>query len=125
MTAEGAGSTRPRRVAERVREEVASLLAHDVKDPGVAGAVLTRVEMGADLRVAHVHVRLLDDSGDGARRRALVAALRRASGMLRREVTRRLGLRYAPELRFEYDEGADAQTRIEQLLTEIAEEKRR
>ena len=44
--------------------------------------------------------------------------------MLRREVTHRLALRYAPEVRFEYDEGVDATTRIEELLDEIAAEKR-
>ena len=45
--------------------------------------------------------------------------------MLRREVTRRLGLRHAPELRFQYDEGQDDSVRVEQLLAEIESERRR
>jgi ribosome-binding factor A len=39
-------------------------------------------------------------------------------------VGRRLGLRYAPELRFTYDEGVDHTSHIEKLLAEISEERR-
>jgi ribosome-binding factor A len=116
--------TRARRVGEGLREELSKLLANDVKDPGAVGAVITRVEMTLDLRAARVYVRTLVAGDDSTRRRALMGAFRRASGMLRREATRRLALRYAPELRFVYDDGTDATTRIEVLLDEIAEQRR-
>ncbi len=115
---------RARRVAQRVREELASLLAHDVKDPGAIGAVITKVEMTPDLRVATARVRLLAGGDDRTRRRELVSALRRASGMLRREVTQRLGLRYAPEITFAYDDGLDHAGRIDELLAEIDAERK-
>jgi ribosome-binding factor A len=115
---------RVRRVAEGVREELASLLTDEVRDPGAAGAVITRVEMTGDLKSGRVYVRLLEGGDDGARRAQLVEALGRASGLLRREVTQRLGLRYAPELRFEYDEGLDRSLRVEELLAEIEAERR-
>jgi len=121
----GEETTRVRRVEQSVREEVSSLVATELKDPRAAGAVVTRVQMGGDLRVARVHVRLLDESGDANRRREMVDALRRASGMLRREVTQRLGLRYAPELKFEYDEGVDHTTSVERVLAEIAADRKR
>jgi ribosome-binding factor A len=44
--------------------------------------------------------------------------------MLRREVTQRLQLRSAPELRFVYDDGMDNTTRVEQLLAEIDAERK-
>lgn len=120
----GEGHLRAKRVAERVREELASLLSDEIKDPGAAGAVLTSVEMAPDLRRASVKVRLLQDGGDPRRRGEVVAALRRASGMLRREVTQRLGLRFAPELHFFYDDGSDNTSRVEQLLAEIEAERK-
>ena len=116
--------TRARRVGEGVREEVASLLATEIKDPRAAGAVVTRVEMTDDLRNAHVYVRLLAGAEDLSKRRELTGALRRAAGVLRREVGKRLRLRYAPELRFSYDEGVDHTTRIEELLNEIHRERK-
>jgi ribosome-binding factor A len=122
--AKGEARLRARRVEGGVREELSSLMAQDLKDPRAAGAVVTRVEMAPDLRSARVHVRLLAGGDDEARRREVVGALGRASGMLRRELTQRLGLRYAPELRFFYDEGMDAASNVERLLAEIAAEKK-
>ena len=117
-------NTRARRVGESVRKEIASLLTTGVKDPRAAGAVVTRVEMTGDLRSAHVHVRLLAGGDDPARRTVLVSALRRASGLMRREIGQRLGLRSAPELRFVYDSGSDHMTEVERLLDEIASERK-
>jgi ribosome-binding factor A len=115
---------RVRRVEGGVREEMASLLTNDLKDPRAAGAIVTRVEMAPDLRGARVHVRLLEGGDDVARRREVLEALRRASGMLRRELTHRLGLRYAPDLKFQYDDGVDHMTNIERVLAEIAAERK-
>jgi ribosome-binding factor A len=116
--------TRALRVSEGVRQELAALLASEVKDPKAAGAVVTRVEMTSDLRSARVLVRVLDGGDDEGRRKDVVNALRRAAGMLRREVTRRLGLRFAPEIRFAYDDGMDHTTNVERILAEIEAEKR-
>jgi ribosome-binding factor A len=44
--------------------------------------------------------------------------------MLRREVTQRLRLRTAPELKFVYDDGSDRSTRVDELLAEIEAERR-
>ena len=124
MAAEQETRTRVRRVEKALREELASMLAHEVKDPGAAGTVVTRVELTKDLRSAKVHFRLLEGGDDPARRASVIAALGRATGMLRREVTQRLQLRSAPELRFVYDDGMDNTTRVEQLLAEIDAERK-
>ena len=117
--------TRVLRVERGVREELAALLADEVRDPGAAGAIVTRVEMTKDLRSARVYVRLLEGGDDETKRKTVLDALHRASGMLRSELTRRMGLRFAPELRFVYDGGADKTQRIDELLAEIEVEKRR
>jgi ribosome-binding factor A len=117
-------ATRVLRVAEGVRVELAALLGEEVKDPGAAGAIVTRVEMADDLRSGRVFVRLLEGGDQPERRKVLIDALGRARGMLRREVTQRLGLRHAPELRYAYDEGLDRTVRIEQLLAEIEAERK-
>lgn len=121
----GEASTRVLRIAQGVREELASLLADEVRDPGAQGVVVTRVTMAGDLRSARVHVRLLEGGDDQARRKQLIASLGRAAGMLRREVGQRLGLRFAPELRFFYDDGSDNASRIEELLAEIEADRRK
>jgi ribosome-binding factor A len=106
------------RVSSRLARELAWLLARDVNDPRVAKVTITRVEMTDDLRSARIFVRLLTGDATLERRDALLG-LSRASGLLRKGVTKRMGLRYAPELKFVYDEGQDNASRIEQLLDEV------
>jgi ribosome-binding factor A len=109
------------RVAERVREELAREV-RGLSDRRTSGVLITRVEMTDDLQTARVYVRL-EMGGDAALARTnVVKALSGATGRLRREVTRAVGLRYAPELRFFYDEGQDAAQRVEELLREIQDE---
>jgi ribosome-binding factor A len=110
---------RSSRVAERVREELAWMLTREVRDPGAAGAIVSRVEMTDDLKTARIYVRTLEGKGAAE----TLAALKRAGPMLRRHVTTRVGLRFAPELRFFYDDRLDAVNRIEQLLEEVKREK--
>jgi ribosome-binding factor A len=115
---------RATRVAEGLRQEISSLLVKDAKDPRIAGVLVSRVNVSDDLRHARVFVRLLSGGEDETRRDEAMSGLLRASGMLRREVTRRLGLRHSPELKFEYDTGQDHIDRIEKLLDEVRREKK-
>jgi len=85
----------------------------------VANVTVTRVEMPDDLRTARVYVRLLRDGEDATLRKEALIGLKRASGMLRKTISGRLGLRVTPELTFYYDEGVDDLTRIEMLLEEV------
>jgi ribosome-binding factor A len=120
----GQGPPRSVRVGERVREELASIVALELRDPRLEGAAITDVSMTPDLQLARVRVRLVavDPKDEASKRRALIAGLTSASGMLRREIAQRLGLRFAPKLTFHYDESPEAKDRIDRLLDEIAKE---
>jgi ribosome-binding factor A len=107
------------RLSARIAKEIAWALGREVRDPRVAQVTVTRVEMPDDLRGARVYVRLLQGGDVEETRKEALFGLGRASGMLRKVVSTRLGLRMAPELQFFYDEGQDDMTRIEQLLEEV------
>ncbi len=113
---------RAMRVAARVHQELSSALVEVVKDPGVRTVIISLVRLSDDLRHANVYVRLVSGGDDAAERKKALAGLTRATGVLRREVTERAGLRFAPELKFYYDEGQDARTRIDELLAEVDKE---
>ena len=55
------------RVAERLREVLSSLLLREVKDPRVANAIISRVQISDDLRFARVYFRLLEGGDDEER----------------------------------------------------------
>jgi ribosome-binding factor A len=108
--------TRPDRVADQIRAEVANMIARDLHDPGLGFITITRVEVSADLQHARVYYSAL---GDPAARASSGKALERASSFMRRQLGQRLRLRRSPELAFVFDESIAQQDRIEQLLQEL------
>jgi ribosome-binding factor A len=111
------------RVAGQVRAEIVVGL-RGLRDPRLASVLVSRVEMTDDLQLARVFVRLEAGGDDERARRGAIKALEAASGRLRREVGQALGLRYVPDLRFRYDEAPDAVNRVEELLREIATDRK-
>ena len=105
---------RPDRVAEAIREEVATFLTEDVKDPRVQGLVtVTGVDVTRDLRHAKIFVSVL---GSDTERAATFDGLASVAGHLRSRVGRALRLRLAPEIVFREDQSVAHAARIESLL---------
>jgi ribosome-binding factor A len=112
---------RATRVGERLREELANVV-RTLEDPRIVGVMISRVELNDDLQSARVYVRHATSSG-AAHIKALLRGLEAASGKLRKETAHAMKLRYAPALRFYYDEAPDKMNRIEELLREVKETK--
>jgi len=108
---------RPERLAQEIREEVARMVATELKDPRLGFVTVIRVELAHDLRYARVHVGVM---GDEREREKSLAALRSASGFVRRELGRRLRIHHTPEIDFRYDKGLEATDRVARLLQEEA-----
>lgn len=111
-----AQGSRPARVADQIRSELAQLLAREVHDPGIGFVTITRVQVTPDLQLARVFYTAL---GDDKARRDTARALERAAPFLRRQIAQRLRLKRSAELTFTYDASIAGQDRIEQLLHEI------
>ena len=106
-------------MSERIRSELMDLLLRgSVRDPAAKDVVVSAVRMTDDLSIARVYVRVLDEVGE-QRQEAVVDALNRASGFLRREIGQRLQLRHVPTLDFFWDDVVDSALRIESILDEI------
>ena len=119
------GPKRSVRVGEQFKAALADLLAREVSDPRLAGVIVSRVELTDDLGLLTAYVRMLSGGDDEKTRGAAMRGLERASGMLRRELGSRVKTRVVPQLRFFYDEGQDRQARVDELLREIDNERKR
>jgi len=109
------------RVAESIREEVATFLHEGAKDPRLVGLVtVTAVDVTRDLRAARIFVSIL---GSDAERKATFDALTSMTSHLRSRLARSLRLRVAPEVSFRLDESVARAARIESLLAEVREKK--
>ncbi len=112
---------RPDRVAEQIREEVATFLAEGVKDPRIIGLVtVTGVDITRDLRHAKVFVSVM---GSDSERAATFDGLGSLAPHLRSRLARSLRLRVAPDIVFKPDDSIARAARIETLLNQVREGK--
>lgn len=110
-----APSTRPRRVAESIRRELAQPLQRIASDAGLGMLTLSEVDVSPDLRDARLYVTHLggEISHDEVLRR-----LHPHLGELRALLGRAVRLRYTPRLSFRFDESVERGARIDSLLHE-------
>lgn len=103
------------RINDDIKRELSELIP-TLKDPRVRGLIsITRVDTTADLRYCKVYVSALDkrDVKD------LIRGLKSAAGFLRRELAKRMTLRYTPELIFTPDDSIDQGNRIIGMLGKL------
>ena len=113
---EDAGSKRPKRVADMIKNEIALLLLSKVKDPRLTSVSIVNAEVTKDLRRAIVYYSVL---GDDSQVKKAAEGLDRAKGFIRSHLARELGMRVTPELVFKQDRSMEHQEKMERLLKEI------
>jgi ribosome-binding factor A len=106
-------SHRSLRIAEAIREVVATSILFEVADPRVRSVTVLRVEVTGDLRFATVFVSIM--GSDGERKRSL-AGLKHAAGFLQARVAARLQTRSTPVLSFKYDDSVRKSAEIGRMI---------
>ena len=94
--------TRKDRVSDALQRELSKLIRDEVRDPRLAMANITAVEVNRDLANAKVYVAFVGLSSEEDSRKA-TEILNGAAGFLRTRVAREMQLRIVPHLRFIYD----------------------
>ncbi len=114
------GHSRKERVEHLLKEEIALMILHgEIKDPRVGFVTITRVRMSKDLKRARVFFSMTGSQEEVALSKE---GLNSACAFIKRELARRLALKYIPTVSFEYDDTLDYADRIEQVLKKIKEE---
>jgi ribosome-binding factor A len=111
-------SERQARLADRIRVLIAERLEKGLRDPRLGFVTITDVRVTGDLQHASVFYTVL---GSEQERNDTAEALRAATGMLRSDVGRRLGIRLTPTLEFIPDAIPENAGHIEDLLREARE----
>jgi ribosome-binding factor A len=115
-------SHRSLRIAEAVREVVASAILFEVADPRVRAVTVLGVEVSGDLRNATVHVSVM---GSEAEQRTAMTGLARAAGFLQARVAARLQTRFTPALTFKLDDSVKRSIAISRLIDDALAADRR
>ena len=103
------------KLADQIHVTVAEMLERRVKDPRLGFVTVTEVRLTGDTREATVFYTVM---GDDKARADSAAALKSATGLIRSEVGKRLGLKFAPTIAFMLDATPDTARNIEDLLAQ-------
>jgi ribosome-binding factor A len=106
-------AARTRRLSERITKIVAELLERRIKDPRLGFVTVTEVRLTQDWREAKVFYTVF---GTPEERQDTAIALRSATGIIRSEVGRIIGLRHTPSIEFIADALPDSARRIDDLV---------
>ena len=111
-----ANYNRTDRISEEVKREL-SAVVRELKDPRIP--MMTTVVTGRvtkDLKFAKAYISVL---GSEEEKNGAIAALKSASGFIRREIGHRLNLRNTPEFTFVADDSIEYGAHINEILREL------
>ncbi|MBR2499854.1 MAG: 30S ribosome-binding factor RbfA [Clostridia bacterium] len=113
-------SNRIVRINEEVKKELSEII-RDLKDPRIPMMTsVVAVSVTPDLRYAKAYISVF---GDDDKKQSAIQALKKSAGYVRREIGRRINLRYTPEFVFALDSSIEHGAKINQLLHDVAEKK--
>lgn len=111
-------SPRVLKLADQIKEIVAAMLERRIKDPRLGFVTVTDVRLTGDSRDASVFYTVLGGSADYA---STAAALQSATGLIRSQVGKQLGLRFTPTLVFIPDVVPESARQLDEALAAAKE----
>ena len=111
---------RTSRVGDFIKQELASLIQRELRDPRIGMVSVTGVEVSRDLAHATVFVTVLgkDSAADAAES---IAALNHAAGFLRTQIAKISNARTTPKLRFVFDASIGRGARMSKLIDDAVQ----
>ncbi len=108
-------SLKSERGAETIHRVLADILANEVKDAHIKYITITHVDLSHDMSFAKIYFNILNIENKDA----TLKALDKASGYIRKELSKRINFRIVPELKFVFDESLEYGMKIEKLIDKL------
>ena len=103
------------RISPEVQRAIDAIIRDELNDPRIGGTwSIVRCEVTRDLRYCKVRISILEEE----KRNGMMAALKNAAGFVRRELGKRVDLRYVSEILFELDTNIEYAAKIDRILKE-------
>lgn len=115
------------RLGEEIRKIISDLLLRELKDPRLSSGMVSvsAVDVTSDGSYATVYITVLGlNQEDGKQQQEdVLAALRSAKGLIKREIGRQIKLRHIPELIFKMDTSLEYGRHIDEIIDRLGIEK--
>lgn len=115
--------SRTRRVEEQLRRDLAELIQHEIKEPGLGLLSITEVKVSPDLSVAQVYISIIQD--DSATIEYTLETLNSYAGKVRGLLGKRMRIRRVPQLSFIYDDLVKKSNQLDQIIDRAVAEDRK
>ena len=99
-----------------MKQEISQIILQELKDPRIGFVTVTKVEMTGDLREAKIFVSIM---GKDDALQDTLQGLKSSLGFIRREIGRRIRLRFTPEISFALDNSLAYSSYIQELLMRV------
>lgn len=110
------------RVNEELKKEISQVINYELNNSNVTGMVsVTKVKVTPDLRYAKVYVSVLNSKNLSK----TLQGLKDSSGFIRSRIAKIVNLRITPEIVFEYDESIVYGEKIDAILKNLKDEKKK
>lgn len=106
---------REERVADFIRDELASIIQRQMRDPRIGMVSINEAKVSKDLSWVEVYVSSHETKTDDERTE-LIEVLNKAAGYFRSELAKRHKMRTTPKPRFHYDEVVERGPALESLI---------
>jgi ribosome-binding factor A len=103
-------------VGELIQAEIAELMLRQLKDPRLKMSTISHVDVSPDLRHAKLYISHL---GSEAEQEAAIEGFKHAAGFIRRQLAKRLKLRYVPQLSFQLDTAIAYGVKVSHMLHDL------
>ena len=110
---------RVEKLQELMKQEISQIILQELKDPRIGFVTVTQVAVTGDLREAKVYVSLM---GSEKQVEDCWKGLQSSLGYIRREIGKRIRLRFTPEIAFALDKSLDYSAHIQELLLKVQKE---
>lgn len=104
---------RREKLQELIKQEVGKMILYDIKDPRIGFVTVTDVEMTGDLREAKIFISIM---GDDEKISESLKGINSALGFIRREIGKRIKIRFTPEISIALDKSLDYGEHIQKIL---------
>ncbi len=99
-----------------MKQEISQIILQELKDPRIGFVTVTKVEMTGDLREAKIFVSIM---GKDDALKDTLEGLQSSLGFIRREIGKRIRLRFTPEISFAFDNSLAYSSHIQELLMSL------
>ena len=108
------------KVADLIQREISEMLLRGLKDPRIGFVTITKVTVSEDCRMAKIYFSVV---GSPEEREISTEGLNSAKGYVRKELGRRIRMKYTPEISFQFDPSIEYAIHIGEIIEQIRKER--